>query len=262
MFIQKIIRSSIDIFVIFFIFVFSVVISTIGLTVKANQYKSEKNNIVKITVYKKPIPILSTTKGIIQKVHVRPGQEVRRGDILVEIDNPVLKGKITALQNYPDNLSARTEAEVAQIELNYLNVPSPVDGVVGEIQVTDGVPVQELTPLLSLYSNEDVTLTTSLYTDQYLQLKQQSLVKAYNERLNQTFLLTPSLVRPDIEIPVDQTDQKKIGLYFNLLHKEEAASLLQNEDMELSTSVDAAENPNRPIDYVINFWNRILFASE
>jgi multidrug resistance efflux pump len=80
---QKITQSIFDVFVGVLIFILAAAVSTIGLTIKANQYKTDQTNQIKVTVYKKPIPVLASTKGIIQKVHVRPGQEVRRGDVLI-----------------------------------------------------------------------------------------------------------------------------------------------------------------------------------
>jgi len=253
-------KKIIDVVGLIAIFIFAGAISTIGLTVKANQQKQKTQADMVVTVYKKEIPILSSTKGIIKKIHIRPGQEVRRGDTLVEIDNPLLKGKIDALQNYPDNLSAQTEAEVAKIELNYLTVTSPVDGVVSEIDVVDGAPVQDLGLLMTMYSNEDITLATDVYTDQYLQIKQYAQISAYDARLDQTFILTPSVLKPEISTP-EITDKKKIGLYFNLANKGDSASLLQNEDLELKLPQDEKKS-QKPVDHIINFWNSILFSEE
>lgn len=258
---QSIFRSVLDILACFVVFVLAITISTIGLTIKANQYKAEERSKVIVTVYKKPIPVLASAKGIVEKVHIRPGQEVKRGDVLIEIDNPLLKGKIEALKNYPDNLSARTEAEVAQIELSYLNISSPVDGVVSEIAITEGAPIQELAPLITLYSNEDVSLVANLYTDQYLAIKQLNSAKAYSPRLNQTFMITPSLVRPDIQLPEVEKDEKKIGLYFTLSRSDDATSLLQNEDLQLEIIEDVVDT-SRPIDIITNFWNSVLFKPE
>jgi hypothetical protein len=102
-----------------------------------------------------------------------------------------------------------------------------------------------------------------LDTDQYLQVKQQSKVPVYNPRLNQIFLLSPSLVRPDVQLPeTPDKDVKKIGLYFTLAKSSDASSLLQNEDMQIDFDNQASTSPTTPLGIVVKFWNNLLFTNK
>src|SRR5260370_33898612 len=82
------------------------VIATISLTKKVNDARAQYDQGLKGTVIKQEIPILSLSSGVVKKINVRAGQEVKKNDLLVELDNPVLSGKIQALQFYKDNVSA------------------------------------------------------------------------------------------------------------------------------------------------------------
>lgn len=230
-------------------------IATIGLTKKVNEYASQNTDQLKGTVIKQNIPILSFSQGIVKKVHVRLGEEVRKNDLLVEIDNPVLKGKIEALQKYPDNISAQTEAQVAKEELKGLQIYSPVDGAVADISVSEGSPVENLAKVMTIYSNDNIQLLADLTDKQYIAVQQMHEAKAYSSRLNQNFSLQPDILRPEEKVSL--FGDKKIGLYFNFKDKNEAASLLDNEDLDIQLSAQQ-EKINKPIDFFVNFWNKII----
>jgi len=239
----------------------AVAVSTIGLTRKVNDYRKQSQQKVSATVIKETVPVLVATAGIVKSVNIKPGQEVNQGDILVVMDNPSLRGKIKALENYPENVSAQTEAQVAKSQVDAFKVMAPASGIVGEVTVTQGTPVQDLSPIASIYANSGALLLAHLTSEQYQQARKKVEIKAFSPRLNQSFSVTPAFLDPKVEEPKEKLDPKKIGLYFRLLDPEHASSLLQNEDLELLIEVEQAKI-SKPVDYFVDFWNKVFSVED
>jgi hypothetical protein len=78
----------------------------------------------------------------------------------------------------------------------------------------------------------------------------------YSERLNQSFPVKVEKLRPEEKDPTG-ANKKKIGLYFTFVNKDDSASLLHNEDLELKL-ISTEEQVSKPIDFFVNFWNGLL----
>ncbi len=243
--------------IVFFSFVVlsAFAVSTIALTKKVNEYRAQITKGITATVIKQELPVVSFSSGFIKKLYVKEGKEVKKNDLLVEIDNPVLKGKIQALQNYPDNVSAQTEARVAQEEMKGLSIYAPVDGFVSGVTITEGSPVENFSKLMTIYSNENVEVLADLTDDQYLTAQQMHEIKVYSKRLNQDFVVVPDVLRPDTKKGEFQT--KQIGLYFVFKDSIAAKSLLNNEDIQLELNTQS-DTTRKPIDIFVDFWNSLL----
>lgn len=237
------------------IVVITLVITTISLTKKINDSRKNLETGIQGVVTKKEIPILSMSKGVVTKSYFKAGQEVKKNDLLVEIDNPLLRGKIEALKQYPDNISAQTEAKVAQEELKGMKIYSPVNGVVTDINIAEGSPVDTLIKVMTIYSNDNIRLLADLSDEQYQTLQQMGEISAYSQRLNQNFTIKPDLLRPDKKL--SQYNEKKLGLYFTFADSQEAKSLLENEDLLIGIKKDQ-ENSIKPFEIFVNFWNKII----
>ena len=234
------------------------VMATISLTKKVNEARAQYDRGLKGAVIKQVVPVMSFSRGIVKKIHVRVGQEVKKNDLIIELENPELVGKIKALQNYPDNVSAQTEARVAEEELKGLRIFSPINGVVTEVLATEGSPVDGLTEILTIDSNDNILLLANLTDDQYLAVQSLQEARAYSKRLNQNFVIQPDILQPDVKL--NDVNVKSIGLFFTFKDKDEAASLLNNEDLELQL-IQKDTNAIKPMDYIVNFWNA-LFSSK
>lgn len=230
----------------------AVIIATMSLTKKIDKDREQYNSGLKGAVIKQEVPIMAVSRGVVKKLHVRVGQEVKKNDLLVELENPVLAGKIKALENYKDNVSAQTEAKVAQEEMKGLKIYSPVNGVVTDMTITEGAPVDDLSKIVTIYSNENILLLADLSDDQYEIIQQLGETNAYSKRLNQNFTIQPDILQPEEKL--DKYNEKKIGLYFRFKDKTEAQSLLQNEDLELNLMPQSAQIM-KPMDHIVNFWN-------
>lgn len=245
--------------VLFFVIiaVLAVSVATIALTKKVNEYRDQDSQDIKGTVIKQIVPVLAMSEGIVIDIPVKTGDHIRKNQLLVKIDNPVLRSKVKSLQEFKDNVSAQTEAKVAEEELKNLILYSPVDGIVGAITVTEGGPVEDLSKAMEVYSSENVRLLAGLTVEQYQQVQRIQNIRAYSDRLNQSFAIKAEKLKPDAEEAKD-IDKKKIGLYFTFVDKKDAASLLHNEDLELKLDTEEEEKINKPIDFFVNFWNGLL----
>lgn len=229
-------------------------ISTIALTRKINQSKIYTNNL-QGAVVKEKVVILTLTRGIVDSVSVKNGQTVKKGDILVKLSNPILENNYQILQQQQNNQSAQTEASIVKINLENLTIKSPVDGVVGELYTSEGSSLSEFTKVMLIYSSSDIRLQADLTTEQYQKIQKLSQVNAYSPRLNQNFTLIPGLLRADEKIPKG-IGEKKIGLYFSFKNNEQAAALLNNEDLQITLEENSIAN--KPVAIFTDFWNGLL----
>lgn len=252
---HKMINFIVNSFFLLLICAVALTISTISLTMKYNRFQDQYVNGIKATVIKTVIPVTSLTKGVVKKVYVQVGTEVKKGDMLVEIDNPLTRDLIRALQQFQDNVSAQTEARTAQASLRYFTITSPTDGVVGNVFITEGIPVDETTKIIEIYSNANAKLLANLTMDQYVTVQHMNSVEAYSERLNQNFIVKPNILKPEQENALELSE-KKIGLYLTLSNASDAANLINNEDLVLH--LRPLNSFIRPVDYIIKFWNNVF----
>lgn len=229
-------------------------ISTIALTRKVNQEKIYINNL-RGSVVKEKVLILTLTRGIVDNIHVKNGQRIKKGDTLIKMSNPILENNYQILQKQADNQSAQTEASIAKINIDNLTIKSPVDGVVGELYTSEGSSVNEFTKVLLIYSASDIRLQADLTAAQYQKIQKFAEVNAYNTRLNQNFTIIPDLLKADEKTP-QGIAEKKIGLYFVFKNSTQAASLLNNEDLHIVLEENTITNS--PLSIFTDFWNGLL----
>lgn len=235
----------------------AVIIATSSLVKKINDSKIASDHTIKATVIKQTIPILAYSQGIVKKIHIRVGEKVRKNELLIEMNNPLLVGKIKALESHPDNISAQTEADVAKEEMKGFRIYSPVDGVVTNIVITEGSPVETLTKMMELYSNDRIQLLVYLTNEQYVAIQQLHELQAYSDRLNQNFIIEPDILQPSET--ANNLNEKQIGLFFTFKDSSEAESLLNNEDLQLQLT-QSQNITKKPIDYLISFWISVTNA--
>jgi len=249
------------------IIIIVIAVTTISLTKKINDYVAQNQQNIIATVEKNDVPVLSFTKGFVKAVNVREGQVVKKGDLLVEVSNPLLEQQVRVLLAVPDNASAQTEGQIAKIELQYNKVYAPVDGTIGDINTTVGSPVDEYSKLLHIYESTDTKLLAYLTVSQYQLATKMSKIPAFSQRINQDFYISPSILKPNQNLPTDSTNQLQpqvseapsntIALLFKLNSSQDADSLLNGEKLNLDLS-SHQNQVYKPIDYIVAFWNRLI----
>jgi multidrug resistance efflux pump len=171
------------------IVVFLIAVTGIGWYLYAQKI-SEKSGFVfgSGTIEATELDIGSQIAGKIEKVKVKQGKEVKKGDILVELDDRLLKERVIAAEADVEAAKAElkeaeegTETEkliaqakvkqaeanlaMAKLELSYTKVKSPADGVVLNVAVSKGevvspgstvVTIGKLSPVkLVIYVKEE-----------------------------------------------------------------------------------------------------------
>ncbi|HEX2946966.1 MAG TPA: HlyD family efflux transporter periplasmic adaptor subunit [Clostridia bacterium] len=97
-----------------------------------------------------PVPV--TSQGSVLKVHVSEGQKVKKGDLLFEM----VGGDLTGYgKENADNSSDRETASINDIDNT---IKAGRDGVLGDIFVAAGQPVQKDQPLAKLYAKSDMVV--------------------------------------------------------------------------------------------------------
>ncbi len=240
-----------------FVIVLAVGIATFALTRKVNEYSNQYKRGIQGAVIKKEVPLVATSRGSVKNVYVNIGDSVKKEEPLIELENAVLGAKIKELEKNPGNVSAQTEAGVAREELKGLTVYAPADGIVKDITIVEGSPVDQITKVGTLYSKDDVKILTQLSLDEYVRIRNQHAISAYCPRLNQSFAIQLDTLKPEEK----NSDQgKKLGVYFTFQNRQASQSVLQNEDLEIRLE-DNREKIEKPVDVFINFWNGLLSKS-
>src|SRR5258708_3107766 len=120
--------------IIFFIVISLIVIgiSTIALVQKVNYDKNQYqySQVIKGTVIKQVIPIITVNTGIVEKINIAIGDEVKKGDTLMILTNPSIDNEIKALKQFPSNVSAQTQEKVDEQKLQTLKIIAPSDAIV------------------------------------------------------------------------------------------------------------------------------------
>lgn len=234
-------------------------ITTLAFTKKINENRREYLKAIPVSVQKNTTNVLSLREGIVNEVLVQPGEQVQEGQPLIELDDPVLRQRVQALYSIEDNVSAQAEARIAQTELTYLTIESPISGVVGEILVDKGEPIDNGAQVMNLFSNENVYLLAKLSNEEYHEARKMSEIIVYSPRLDQTFKSEPESLQPFVSDPDpdDENDEKRIGLLLSFKNASDGANLIHNEDLELQLRVNE-DFVYKPIDYFVDFWNNTL----
>lgn len=239
------------------IIVIVLVISTIALTNKINDYNNRYKNGLTGSVVKHEIPVMSLARGVVEKIEVKTGNEVKKGDLLFTLTNPSLVSEIEALKKFPSNISAQTQVKLYEQKLKELKVFAQTDGVIGKINITNLSVVDEFLKLATIYSNSDIKLLSELTVDQYQAVRHTPKIFAYSARLNQSFEIEPDILNPDVTTPI-KFEEKKIGLYFKFKNEKNAVSLLNNEDLIVQLENANQMKTNKPVDFIAAFWNKLL----
>lgn len=242
-----------------FIVVIAITITTISLTKKINDFNKQYQQGVGSTVVKDEIPVIGMTKGIIKTLNVSEGQQVKKGQLLAEITNPVLEAQIRVFASDPKNESAQTQAKLAKADLAYDTIYAPVDGIISNMQVTVNSPIDQYSRLMSIYANQNTKVLVYFTTDQYLTSQKMAKIPAFDPRLNQDFYLAVYGLKPNQEILAkeDNPSVHKVAVYLKLLNSQDSLSLLNGEQLQLKLT-PPEDQTNKPINIFVRFWDSLI----
>lgn len=237
------------------IIIISLVVSVIGLTRKINLYRATDTQI-EFSVHRDEVNITSASSGTVTKIHVQPGDQVKAGDLVVELTNSLVQAELATLDSFSDvNLSARTQAELLRAQAKAYQIIAPRDGYVASINVTEGSLINANDAVLKMYAGDDITLESKLYTHQIETIQRHPEVKAYSYRLERHFIARYVNIN-EVE-DVGDTDQYTVRFS---LDEQDAGELLQGETLVV-LSFDDSMKSTRPADIIADGVNQLLLGS-
>lgn len=246
---KKIIEYITNFLIIIIVIGASFGIATYSLSKKIDA-ENELYNQIKGVVEKKEHIVISKSRGNIEKIYHSVGEEVKKGEKLADIINPDLESRVETLSEFENNKSAQTELQLAQKEIEGLEIFSPVNGYIDEISFSEGSYVNPSDKLFTIFSNENTRILFYLAEYEYKSVTQSNSIKAYNGRIDQYLSLKFSDLKPRTEKDVKQN---KIGAYFTLQNPDDGAKLLHGEEATLI--LDQKENTvQKPLDHIKKSW--------
>jgi hypothetical protein len=203
------------------IILFAIIFLTIAITVYSLNKKEIKViqaiHPLKGTVSKEVVRVGSDSVGVVKEIPAENGDIIHKGDTIAVI--------------VPE-LTHSTTSKSKQLSIDdEIPVVSPSNGVITEINAQVGSPAASIYPLITLYSNDTIRMTSSLSDDEYKKIQHMKHILAYSERLSQGFEVTPDFLNPTM----NQNDlgQQQMSLTFKFVDSKEASSLLDGEKLSI-----------------------------
>lgn len=249
------ILSTLKISLIYLVIFFSVLaVSTMALARKVNRYKTNFNNAT-FQVKKEVIVLTNPVGGRIERINASSGQQVKQGEILVILSDDSYSSRLNVLEQFAgENLSAKTEAELLRLQENDYIITAPRDGTVKEIELAQGSYIPVNTKLITLYSNEDAKLTTTVDTLALDQIQKTNKLEVFSERLEQSFSIEL------VGISDTNPDTGEYEVAFKFVEPESSTYFINGETVE-SVPVQSAD-VRRPAEIITDIWNGLIIQEQ
>jgi multidrug resistance efflux pump len=244
---------------VYFMLVFGIAlaISTLALARRLNSYQATNTPFV-LQLRKEEVELVNTVSGQVNKIMIEPGQHVKKGDLLVQLTDDATEAKISTLEKLADeNVSARTEAEVLKTLAPQYEIRAPRDGIIYKVYAVEDTYIQNNTPLLVMFSDENVKLVTEVSPDQYTELLKQKKLDVFSSRREQVFSVKLEAVSR--VIPATEHQPSKYELYFQFVNPEDAASFIQGENVDVVAKT-RDEEALKPTNLITTFWNSLVMG--
>lgn len=232
----------------------TLVLSSLALTRRMNRFQLTEKPIV-LTVKKTEITVPNTVSGRIESVMVKEGQQVEKGETLARLVDETAQKKLEQLRvSAKDNISAETEAKVLETQQEAYLIRSPRRGVVYAISAPEGTTVTTLTPLFTLFADDDIRLSASVDTRTYTRLITSRTMDVYSPRLGQIYsieLIGPGKVEQD---PV--SGDSRYEVLFRFSDPQEGGAFIQGEGLEIVQETRSLAPT--PAERIQHFWNTFL----
>ncbi len=234
------------------IFAFTFLVAGVSLARKLS-FDNLVNRQLILTVQKEKITLSNTAAGTVNEVLVRPGDRVKEGQVVVKLSDSLYKARLRTLENLgSDNLSAQTEAALLRLDSSSFNIVASKDGIVQEVNVSDGSYIQTSTSVMTIYTNENAVAFATVGSEQLSTIQKIQKVDGLNQRLGLSFTLNYK----GVEKVQEQTNQGVLyKVLFNFENPTDAEAFLDNETVEVVSF--KKEIAVKPAELFANVWNKI-----
>lgn len=193
------------------LFLFAIIFVALVITIYSLDKKetlAQASGVISGSVVKTVIPVMATQSGVLNNIHVKVGDLVKKDDAVASLTIPGKGGNASVLP-----------------------LLSPVNGVAFELMEKTTLPVEEGTAVIKMYSNEDIGFSASLSDEEYQEVIKQKNILVHSVRLDQGFTVIPSILQP--EVRNNSVGQPRIEMLFKFQNMKEAASLLNGEQLTI-----------------------------
>lgn len=252
---HTILRFIINSFYFVLVFGVALAVATLALTRKINSYQASRQPIL-FNIKKQEIVITNSVNGRLEKLSVTPGQHVNKGDLMAQLVDETIDSKLSSLESVStDNLSARTEAQILKAQKPQYEIRAPRDGVIYRIDVAEGTYLNQTTPMLVLFADQDIKLVGYVNAENYAKIQKDKTLDVYSPRFGQVYSIV--LEGAGRVIPATQYAESKYELQFRFVDPDEGTAFIQGEGLEVisETKQDTAMTP---ADRIAQFWNSFI----
>lgn len=172
------------------------------------------------TVVKQEVPLLSTINGSVHTVNIKVGQRVHQGDILLQL---------TASQS----ATPKSKSTKESVQDTDEKITAPIDGIVEKVFVQEGFAVSPDSSLVTLLSDDNISVSVSVSDEQYHRLVAMKQVYFYSQRLDQSFGAIPGLIDPSVDVGDNALINGTNTISYTFTNPRDAISLLQGEKLQI-----------------------------
>jgi multidrug efflux pump subunit AcrA (membrane-fusion protein) len=249
--------TSIDAIYFIVVFVVALSLSTLALTRRLNSYEASQSPLL-LHIEKDEIVITNSVSGRVDKVLVSPGQHIKKGDLLVQLNDEITDAKLSTLDEIAkDNTSARTEAMLLRAQSPQFELRAPRDGVVYKVSVVEGSYLSGNTPVVTMFSDSNVKLLGTVSPEQYVDLQKEKKLDAFSSRREQIYSV--KLEGVSRVLPPTQDSASKYELYFNFINPDDATAFIQGENLDVVAKSRDGDSL-KPGYLIAKFWNSFIIG--
>lgn len=180
-------------------------------------------------VYYTTVDVGSFSPGVVLGVSVKDGDFVKRGDLLIELDNPVLKERLKGMSPKNEGFSQADYNELAK-KIENLKLYSPIDGYIINLKSSkEGSYVKESDTFATIVPKDSFKYS-ALITDDFKKFEKGTEVKI---RFSDTKVMSTAVVENVLPVVVnDRIDETKSRMIF--APKESLENVAQlDQDIEI-----------------------------
>lgn len=242
-----------------FIFVVALVVSTQALARRVNTYEATKKPLF-FSVEKERVILSNSVTGRVDLVAVVTGQHVRKGDLLVQISDDSMEGRMRSLKELADeNLSAKTELTLLESKLPDYRILAPRDGIVYQIQVAEGSYLNMNSPVLILFADSNVKIVGAVNQSQYAEIQTNKDMDVYSPRFEQVYRISFEGVG---RVQSSNGSEERYEIKFHFSDPNEGAAFIDGEGLEVIAKNSGDEEAVRPSTRVKNLWNKLILGHD
>ena len=251
-------KNVLNIFYFTAVFLIALALSTQALARRVNTYESTKKPLL-FSVEKERVILSNSVTGRVDTVAVVTGQHVRKGDLLVQLADDSIEGRIQSLESVAEeNLSAKTELALLRAKLSDYQILAPRDGVIYQIQAAEGSYLTMNSPVLILFADSNVKITGTVNQEQYAEIQTSKDMDVYSPRFEQIYKISFEGVGR-VQSSIGSEERYEVKFHFS--DPNEGAAFIDGEGLEVMSKNNGDEEAVRPSVRVKNLWNTLILGN-